>query len=91
MRTLAALSLVLCLSAPAMAYGPQVIGPYQPSPFGGYVYFQPAFRNPYSGYVAAPAYRGRYADSDRIEAELLREMREAREARELRQWRYRGH
>lgn len=86
MRTLLTLALLLCLSTPAAAYGPQVMGPYQPSPFGGYVYFQPAFRNPYVGYVAAPAYRGRWANSDIIEAELLRDLRDAREARELRRW-----
>lgn len=61
MRFIFALALTLAMSSPATAGFPvQVVGPYQPSPFGGYVYFQPAFGNPYSGYVAAPAYRGRY-------------------------------
>lgn len=63
MRLLSALALVLCLSAPAAAYGPfqpQVIGPYQPNPFGGYVYISP-YRNPYYGRVAPGYGGGRYS------------------------------
>jgi hypothetical protein len=65
MRTLilaAVMFLAAASTAEAQVGQVQVLGPYQPNPFGGHVYFQPAFRNPYSGYVAAPAYRGRGYD-----------------------------
>lgn len=68
MRSIAALILVLSFSSVASAQvgSVQVLGPYQPNPYGGYVYFQPAFRNPYVGYVAAPAYRGYDGYLDRV-------------------------
>jgi hypothetical protein len=86
MKSLAALTLLLCLAAPVEAQiggglysgNTVAVGPWQPSPYGGYYYAAP-------GYI--PYYGGGYGTRRFYQEESLYELRQIRRELEDANWR----